>query len=96
MAKRYEKAREYTLKYRGQLRPCFFCGNKELDVYSDRSTFPSRDVWGISCSKCGDCVRPDTSVRRVVEYWNDRVDRLRLERKEKRERNKRRKRGAAA
>lgn len=39
IAKRFEKAKEYTAKYRGVLSPCRHCGNTDIRIASDRSIF---------------------------------------------------------
>lgn len=50
MAKRFEKAREYTKKYGPQLLPCRFCGNTDIRIVSDRTIFPPKDGWGVVCT----------------------------------------------
>ena len=74
MARRFEKAKEYTQKYKSVLLPCRVCGNTDIRIVSDRAMFPPRDVWGVICTtpKC-DCIRPRTSVRESVRAWNERA-----------------------
>ena len=73
MAKRFEKAREYTNKYGSQLLPCRFCGNTDIHILSDRTIFPPKDGWVVSCTAdtCGDCTATYTSVREAVRRWNE-------------------------
>ena len=72
MAKRFEKAREYTKKYGPQLLPCRFCGNTDIRIVSDRTIFPPKDAWCVVCTTdlC-DCTDTYTSVREAVRSWND-------------------------
>lgn len=73
MAKRFEKAKEYTEKYASHLLPCKYCGNTNIVIVSDRTIFPKpKDVWGVCCSidKCG-CSGVHTSVRKAIQEWNE-------------------------
>lgn len=72
MAKRFEKAREYTEKYKSMLLPCKWCGNTDVRIMSGRTilTHP-KDVWFVSCqTKSCDCTGDYTSVKKAVEAWN--------------------------
>lgn len=72
MAKRFEKAREYTEKYKSMLLPCRICGNKNIVIVSDRTIFPPKDVWRVCCSTHAcDCTRDYTSVKEAVNHWNE-------------------------
>lgn len=72
MAKRFEKAKEYTEKYKNILLPCRICGNKNIIIVSDRMIFPSKDAWSVCCSthNC-DCVGNYTSVKEAIKKWNE-------------------------
>ena len=73
MAKRFEKAKEYTAKYRGILSPCRHCGNTDIRIASDRSIFgKKRNTWSVVCSNPScDCTAEYTSVRAAVDAWNN-------------------------
>ena len=72
MARRFEKAKEYTEKYKSVLLPCRICGNKNIVIASDRSIFPPKDVWNVCCSTYAcDCVCGYTSVKEAVKQWNE-------------------------
>lgn len=74
MAKRFEKAKEYTEKYKSVLLPCRYCHNTDIRIESERTIFNPRDAWSVTCStpKC-DCTRAYTSVREAVRVWNERA-----------------------
>ena len=71
MAKRFEKARAYTEKYKNLLLPCRFCHNPDIRIVSDRGMFPPRDEWSVVCTtpKCH-CTCGYTSVRAAIAAWN--------------------------
>ena len=73
MAKRYEKAREYTEKYKSALLPCRICGNENIVIVSDREIFYSKgNLWSVCCStRACDCTKSFTSVREAVKRWNE-------------------------
>ena len=71
MARRFERAKEYTQKYKLSLLPCRYCGGKNVAILSERSIFaPSKDGWTVTCGDCGDCTAFDTSVKRALAKWN--------------------------
>lgn len=73
MAKRFERAKAYTEKYRAVLLPCRYCGNTDIRIVSDRTGLaPSRDGWSVCCQteKC-DCTGTYKSVRDAVNRWNE-------------------------
>lgn len=72
MARRFEKAKEYTAKYRGALLPCRNCGNTDIRIESDRMVYPPKDGWSVCCStpRC-DCTAVYPSVRAAVKRWNE-------------------------
>ena len=73
MAKRFEKAREYTQKYGPMLKPCKYCGNTDIRVVSDRTLFPKpKDVWSVVCMtpRCN-FTGSHTKVRDAVARWNE-------------------------
>ena len=72
MARRFEKAREYTEKYKAVLLPCKHCGCTGVEIVSERTIFPPRDGWSVTCTtpKC-DCTGVYTSVRAAVRRWNE-------------------------
>ena len=69
MAKRFEKAREYTEKYKSVLLPCKECENKEITISSD--IFLGKYHWSVNCSTkaCDYC--SDVSIKKAVEKWNE-------------------------
>lgn len=74
MAKRFERAKAYTQKYRSLLAPCTYCGNEEVLIVSDRTMFTKpRDGWSVVCStpNC-DCTAIFTSVKAAMQSWNAR------------------------
>lgn len=65
MAKRHEKAKYYTEKYKSILKPCKHCGNKDILIASET------DGWSVVCTtKSCDCTATYTSVRKAIERWN--------------------------
>ena len=75
MARRFEKAKEYTEKYRGVLLPCRICHNTDIRIVSDRMIFAAKDGWSVCCAthSC-DCTGVYTSVRVAVQKWNEMQD----------------------
>lgn len=73
MAKRFEKAMEYTEKYKSVLLPCKWCGNTDVRIMSGRTILiHPKDVWFVSCqTKSCDCTGDYTSVKKAVEAWNE-------------------------
>lgn len=74
MANRFERAKQYTQKYKSILLPCRFCGNTDIRVESERTLTPgnTKDAWSICCStpKC-DCTGSYTSVKAAANRWNE-------------------------
>ncbi len=71
MARRFEKAKEYTKKYSVHLAPCRECGNTDIRIVSDRTIFPPKDGWSVVCTtKSCNCTGTFTSVRAAVKRWN--------------------------
>lgn len=75
MAKRFEKAMEYTKKYKKDLNPCKFCGGSDIRIVSERTIFPAKDGWSVCCSthNC-DATGTYTSVKKAIEAWNRRAE----------------------
>lgn len=71
MAKRFDRAREYTQKYKHLLYPCKHCNGHNIGIESDRIFFPPQNVWNVVCADCGNCVCGITKVRDIVKRWND-------------------------
>lgn len=72
MANRFEKAKEYTRKYKSILLPCRYCGNTDIRIVSGRTIFDPKDIWYVSCSTHAcDCTGDFTSVRKAIERWNE-------------------------
>lgn len=72
MAKRFEKAKEYTKKYKSLLQPCRYCGNTDIRIVSDRSILgKTGNTWSVVCTtpSC-DCTAEYTSVRAAISAWN--------------------------
>lgn len=73
MAKRFEKAREYTEKNKRVLLPCKYCGNTDIRIVSERTyEWNAKDGWSVCCSthNC-DFTIPYTSVKKAIEKWNE-------------------------
>lgn len=70
MAKRFERAKEYTQKYKSQLLPCKWCHGTDIRITSDRTIFNPRNVWSVDCS-CGNCVYGLVRVKDAVQRWNE-------------------------
>ena len=72
MAKRFEKAKYYTEKYKSILAPCKYCGSKNIEIVSCRTMFPPKDAWAVCCTthNC-DITHSFTSVKKAIEQWNE-------------------------
>lgn len=72
MAKRFEKAKEYTKKYKNVLLPCKWCGNKDINITSERMIFnDNKNYYSVTCSTTNcDCTKFYTSVKDAVIAWN--------------------------
>ena len=66
MAKRFERARRYTEKYREKLKACYHCGWTGMTIEAD--LLLGKPVWSVTC-QCGNYAW-DSSVKRAVEKWN--------------------------
>ncbi len=73
MAKRFEKAKAYTEKYKHLLQPCQYCGNTDIHIVSDKTSVwdKPKDGYSVCCSTpyC-DCTTVFTSVKAAIESWN--------------------------
>lgn len=73
MAKRFEKAKAYTEKYKHLLQPCQYCGNTDVRIASDRTSVigEGKDGYFVACTTphC-DCTDTFTSVKRAIDKWN--------------------------
>lgn len=70
MAKRFEKAKQYTERYKTILKPCKNCGSTNIHITSDRTIFDPKNVWSVNCVDCGNCVCHKSKVKDAVEKWN--------------------------
>lgn len=73
MAKRFEKAKQYTERDKVILQPCKNCGSTNILIIPDtpdRTIFVSKNVWSVNCVDCGNCVYGKSKVKDVVEKWN--------------------------
>lgn len=70
MANRFEKAKEYTAKYKSVLLPCKECGGSDIQIVSDRTLFNPRNVWSVDCT-CGNCTYGHNRVKDAIQRWND-------------------------
>lgn len=67
MAMRFEKAKEYTRKYKGILGRCKYCGNQDIRIFSTAD-----NKWFVACmTKSCDCTGSYTSVKNAIKQWND-------------------------
>lgn len=72
MAKRFERAKAYTKKYKSILLPCRCCGDTDIRITSERTIFPAKDAWAVGCgTPCCDCTGAYTSVKKAVKRWNE-------------------------
>ena len=69
MAKRFDKAREYTRKYRDSLCPCRHCGNTDVQIWSD--ILSGKYMWSVNCMTENCDYVWDTSLRRAIKKWNE-------------------------
>ena len=74
MAKRFELAKHYTEKYKDILKPCKYCGNKNIIITSELSIYERGNFWSVTCAtpKC-DCTGSYRSVKDAIKAWNRRV-----------------------
>jgi Lar family restriction alleviation protein len=57
------------LEYKEVL-PCPFCGDESVNVFKSIN----RDIWYVSCNKCGVRTEGDTSRELATATWNKRVE----------------------
>ena len=69
MAKRFEKARQFTEQYKGKLKPCPVCGNTDIQIGSD--ILDGKYMWSVNCMTMYCDYVWDTSIRRAVKKWNE-------------------------
>lgn len=72
MAKRFDKAREYTEKYKSMLLPCKYCGSEDIIITSERMVMnDSHNYWCVGCTTHAcDCTGFYTSVKEAIKNWN--------------------------
>lgn len=73
MARRFEKAKEYTERFKSVLLPCKHCGNTDIRVASDRMMFPKpKDGWSVCCATHAcDSTGVYAKVMEAVNRWNE-------------------------
>lgn len=73
MAKRFEKAKEYTQKYKSVLLPCKYCKSDDIRITSERMAFgDNKNYWSVTCSTHAcDCTHFYTRVTDAVQRWNE-------------------------
>ena len=74
MAKRFEKAIEYTAKYGRLLKPCKYCGDTDIQICSTRTlTFGnSQNAWSVACrTRACNCTGDYAKVRDAIVRWNE-------------------------
>lgn len=57
------------LEYKGELKPCPFCGGEYVNTYKCNNT----DIWYVACGKCGVRTEGDTSKEMAISAWNRRA-----------------------
>ena len=72
MAVRFDKAKMYTEKFKGQFLPCRYCGNTDIRVWTETETIGGKPFWTVCCMTvyC-DSIRVDR-IRDAVKMWNKR------------------------
>lgn len=72
MAIRFQKARMYTEKFKSQFAPCKFCGNTDIQIWTETETFGGKPYWTVCCMtpNC-DAIRIDR-IKDAVRRWNGR------------------------
>ena len=73
MSKRFEKAKEYTEKYKDLLLPCKYCKSNDIHITSERMVMnDNHNYWCVTCSTMGcDCTKFYTSVNKAIKAWNE-------------------------
>lgn len=72
MAVRFVKARMYTERFRGQFLPCRYCGNTDIQVWTETEVSGGKPYWTVCCmTEYCDAIRVDR-IRDAVKAWNDR------------------------
>lgn len=79
MAARYDKAKMYTERFKGQFIPCRYCGNTDIRVWTETETFGGKPYWTVNCmTEFCDTIRVNR-IRDAVRLWNNRHS-IRVER----------------
>lgn len=78
MSKIYDDLKIQNEKFRSQIKPCYFCSNKEVKICLDRSIFGvKRYTYYCACQTVNcDCGEAATTPRKAVELWNYHQERL--------------------
>ena len=72
MAVRFVKARMYTERFSGQFLPCRYCGNTDIQVWTETEVSGGKPYWTVCCmTEYCDAIRVDR-IRDAVKVWNDR------------------------
>lgn len=72
MAVRFVKARMYTETFKGQFLPCRYCGNTDIQIWTETEIFGGKPYWTVCCmTEYCDAIRVDR-IRDAVKVWNDR------------------------
>ena len=72
MAVRFVKARMYTERFRGQFLPYRYCGNTDIQVWTETEVSGGKPYWTVCCmTEYCDAIRVDR-IRDAVKVWNDR------------------------
>lgn len=68
---REKEAKNYTEKYKNEMKPCANCGSEDLQIVYCSSHYPkTRDTWYVKCNSCKFRTVADSSVKRTVTGWN--------------------------
>lgn len=70
---REKEAKDYTEKYKNEMKPCANCGSEDLQIVYSLSNYPkTRDAWYVKCNSCKFRTVAYSSVKRAVTRWNKR------------------------
>lgn len=68
---REKEAKDYTEKYKNEMKPCVNCGGEDLQIVYSLSHYPkTRDTWYVKCNSCKFRTDAYSSVKRAVIRWN--------------------------